>query len=150
MGMEAWAVVVAAVAGAAIALLGQWVAKRGERKTRAAELLLEQCALLVALNEDFRNRIWEERTLQQAGRADGWDLGAARLTSARIRTLCDDADVLAALDEIGIAGKELGAYWRRGDIDEEEFERRYEREKTATARFLDAAAGVIRSGRYGL
>jgi hypothetical protein len=42
MGMEAWAVVVAAVAGAAIALLGQWVAKRGERKTRAAELLLEQ------------------------------------------------------------------------------------------------------------
>lgn len=150
MGMEAWAVVVAAVAGAAIALLGQWVAQRGERRTRAGELLLEQCALVVALNEDFRNRLWEERTLQQAGRVDGWDLGAARLAYARIRILCDDADVLAALDEIGITGKDLGAYWRRGHIDEEEFERRYERQKTATARFSDAAAGLIQSGRYGL
>jgi hypothetical protein len=148
--MEAWAVVVAAVAGAAIALFGQWTAKRGERRTRVGELLLEQCTLLIALNEDLRNRIWEERTLQQAGRVDGWDLGSARLAMARIGILCDDADVLAAVDEIGTAGKDLAAYWRRGDIDDEEFERRYEREKTATAGLRDAAARSFRSGRYGL
>jgi hypothetical protein len=148
--MEAWAGVVAAVAGAAIALLGQWVAKRGEQR-RGLPNFSSSSALY--WSRSTRTSVTASGKSERYNRPGGSTVGtsgAARLASARMRILCDDADVLAALDEIGIAGKELGAYWRRGDIDEEEFERRYEREKTATARFLDAAAGVIRSGRYGL
>jgi hypothetical protein len=87
----------AAVAGAAIAILGQYFSARRGDRARLGELLLEQCAELVARNEDFRNRLWEERTLGMAGRVDSWDLGGNRLVSARLRLLCADHDVLAGL-----------------------------------------------------
>jgi len=150
MGMEAWAGVVAAVAGAAIALLGQWVAKRGEQRRGLPNFSSSSAPYWSRSTRTSVTASGKSERYNRPGGSTVGTSGAARLASARMRILCDDADVLAALDEIGIAGKELGAYWRRGDIDEEEFERRYEREKSATARFLDAAAGVIRSGRYGL
>jgi hypothetical protein len=148
--MDAWATVVGTIAGAAIALAGQWAVVRGQRRTRVGELLLEQCARVVALNEDFRNRLWEERTLSRPGRVESWDLGAARLAAAQVRILCMDADVLAALSELGTAGRELGAYWRRGDIDEAELEYRYHRQKAAIEQFSETAAALVRHRHAGL
>jgi hypothetical protein len=74
------------MAGAIIALAGQQWGTRRENRTRAGELLLEQCAQLIALSHDFRNRAWEETVLGQEGRVDGWDLSNHRLAMARSRS----------------------------------------------------------------
>jgi hypothetical protein len=55
------------LAGALLALAGQQWGLRRASRTRAGELLLEQCAQLIALSEDFRNRAWEESVLGQRG-----------------------------------------------------------------------------------
>jgi hypothetical protein len=49
----AWVTLAAAIAGAAIALIGQQITKRGETRFRILELLLEQCTQLDALNTDY-------------------------------------------------------------------------------------------------
>ena len=47
-------------AGALIAFGGQYLLRRGERHEPNDALLLEQFALVIALSEDYRNRVWEE------------------------------------------------------------------------------------------
>ncbi|MGQ5260474.1 hypothetical protein ACTWLT_06915 [Micromonospora sp. ZYX-F-536] len=142
--MDVWVTLVAAVAGAAIAILGQYLTKRGEANVRLTELLLEQCSRLVALAEDFRHRVWEERELGLVGRVDGWDLGESRLAQAKVRILCGDQRVLAALEELNSSGKSLGAYWRRGQVEPAELEARYERVKRAIESFTAASATLVR------
>ena len=44
----------AAVAGAFIALAGQYMTRRGEARVRTAEFLLEQCATIIALSGYWR------------------------------------------------------------------------------------------------
>ncbi|MGW3602382.1 hypothetical protein [Micromonospora sp. NPDC005161] len=142
--MDAWVTLVAAVAGAGIAIFGQQITKRGESNARLAELLLEQCSQVLALSEDFRNRLWEERELGLPGRVDGWDLGQFRLAAARLRILCGDQHVLRALDELNSSGKALGAYWRRKNIDAGELDALYERAKLAAEAFATASANLFR------
>jgi hypothetical protein len=78
------------------------------------------------------------------GKADGWDLGAYRLAAARIKILCDDASLLRALEDLTNSGKRLGAYWRRGHVDAEEFEKHREHDKVVCADFVDVSAKVVR------
>jgi hypothetical protein len=134
----------ATFAGAAIALVGQHISRRGEARTRGGELLLEQCAQVVGLAEDFRNRVWEEKELGLAGRVDAWDLSTDRHASARLRILCDDAALLRALDDLYEAGNRLGTYWRRGAADPAEFETHWEQYKASCATFVAASASVVR------
>ena len=56
--MDAWIGVIGALAGAAIALVSQYITNHSARRERDASILLDQCAQLIALTEDFRNRIW--------------------------------------------------------------------------------------------
>lgn len=142
--MNAWVTLVAAVAGAGIAIFGQYMTRRSESNARMAELLLEQCSQLVSMSEDFRHRLWEERELGLTGRVDAWDLGAFRLAAARLRILCSDEQVLKALDELNSSGKALGAYWRRRSIDAEELDARYQRAKSAAEDFITASARLFR------
>ena len=144
--MDAFVTLAAAVAGAVIALAGQYATKRGDKRIRNGELLLEQCAKIVALSDDFRSRIWEEKVLGLEGKVDSWDLGAYRLSAARIKILCDDASLLQALEDLTNSGKRLGGSWRRGQLDDDEFEKRRERDKVVCAHFIDASAKVV--GRY--
>jgi len=65
--MAAWAGLVGVVAGALIAFAGQYVMRRGEKQERFDALLLEQFAVIIALSEDFRNRVWEERNQRRSG-----------------------------------------------------------------------------------
>jgi hypothetical protein len=136
--------VVAAVAGAVIALTGQYAAKRGEKRTRSGELLLEQCANVISLSDDFRSRVWEEKVLGMKGKVDAWDLGAYRLAAARIKILCDDASLLQALEDLTNSGKRLGGYWRRGQVDNDEFENRREHDKVVCADFTEVSSRVVR------
>lgn len=112
--MQAWIGLVGVIAGAVIALSGQYLTRRSEVRERQQTLLLEQCALVTALAEDFRNRVWEERNQVAEGVVARWDLGAYRLAQARLRILCDETGVLSALQVLSEAGGNLGRIWRYG------------------------------------
>lgn len=95
-----------------IAWAAQYVTRRSEVRERQEALLPEQCAILVALAEDYRNRVWEERNEMAAEVVAGWDIGAYRLARARLRILCCQADLLGAVDALDQAGTGLGKAWR--------------------------------------
>jgi hypothetical protein len=99
----------------------------------------------VALSEDFRNLLWEERLLGHTGRVETWDLTGARLAEARLRIVSKDQRLLAALDEVTKSGGSLGAYWRRGQVEEDELQRRFDRNKDAIAAFLTVVRNVVGS-----
>ncbi len=61
--MDAFLGLIGVLAGATIAFFGQFFASRSERRERHTVYLLEQCAVLAALTDDFQNRVWEERHL---------------------------------------------------------------------------------------
>src|ERR1022692_1335895 len=142
-GMTAWVTLLAGVVGAVIALAGQQWGMRRANRTRAGELLLEQCAQLIALSQDFRNRAWEETVLGQQGRVDTWDLGAHRLAMARVQILCQDSAVLAALKEMEASGKAYGGHLRRADLSDDELEALRERNKAAIEAPATASARVV-------
>lgn len=142
--MEIWATLLATVAGAVIVLAGQYFAKRGEKRTRRGELLLEQSAQVIALSEDLRNRIWEEKELDAQGRADSWDLSAHRVAAARVKILCRDPKLLNALEDLTDSGKQLSGYWRLGKVGPDKLEKLRERDKAATTEFIEASAVVVR------
>jgi hypothetical protein len=96
---------------------------------------------VVALEEDFRNRLWEERKLDQSGRIDGWDVAGFRLAAARVRLLTADRRVAEALAATTRAGTDLGSYWRRGNRDEDETERLWRSHREALEAFVLAAGG---------
>jgi hypothetical protein len=73
--MTAWVGLAGVIAGAIIAFAGQYVMRRGDKQERFDALLLEQFADIIALSEDFRNRIWEERNQVASDVVSKWDLG---------------------------------------------------------------------------
>jgi hypothetical protein len=110
-------------AGALIAFGGQYLMRRTERQERNTALLLEQCAVIVALSHDYRNRVWEERNDLSNDAVANWDIGSYRLAEARLRILAPDPgfiDTLTALRKTGIA---LGTAWRLSPGDETALER---------------------------
>ncbi len=142
--MTAWITLVAGVAGAVIALAGQQWGTRAANRTRAGELLLEQVAQLIALSEDFRTRAWEATVLGQHHRLDGWDLAGHRLAMARVRVLCKDPAVLAALEEMEESGQDYGSHLRRGDANADELAALRERNKASIQALATASSPVIR------
>jgi hypothetical protein len=121
--MEGWLALLAAVAGAMIALAGQHITRRGEQRSHRAELLVEQCATLLALSGDFRNRVWEERDLGLQDRVGAWDLAGFRLAAAKIAILCTDERLNEGVTELRTAGSDLGHYWRTGSRDDATLDR---------------------------
>jgi hypothetical protein len=138
--MNAWAAVVAAIAGGAIALAGQNAGQRRDKQVRVGELLLEACEQVVSLSDDFRNRLWEEVELGQEGRVGEWNLLGNQLAVARIKLLTDDHTLLQRLEGLTASGKAMGAYWRCGNVDRAELSRRREGDKIACADFVAASS----------
>jgi hypothetical protein len=142
--MDGFLGLVGAAVGAAIAICGQLVTTRTERRSRVAELLLEQCAQAVALEEDFRDRLWEERRLGHAGRVDAWNAGAKGLADARLRLLSRDERLLSAARELGESGTALAGYWRSGQRESDEIDRLWKRHRLAVDTFIEVSGGMIR------
>lgn len=142
--MSAWITLIAAIAGGVIALAGQYITKSRDARTRTGELIMEQCAQVVALSDDFRVRVWEESQLHMKGRVDAWDLSGYRHAAARLKILCDDPALLTALEEMTEAGKSLGRYWRLGGAEKEGIETRRDRDKVSRERFIAASAKIVR------
>jgi hypothetical protein len=75
MDMSAWIGLIGVAAGALAALIGQYLVRNSEARERRDTILLEQLATLVALSEDFRNRVWEERNKVAANVVAAWTSG---------------------------------------------------------------------------
>ena len=142
--MAAWAGLAGVVAGALIAFAGQYVMRRVERQERFDSLLLEQFAAIVALSEDMRNRVWEERNQVASDVVDKWDMGAYRLAEARLRILSQAPGLKAALEELDDAGSELGGTWRTRSGGDEAIDASLTAHRAALERFLVVSSQIIR------
>jgi hypothetical protein len=142
--MAAWAGLAGVVAGALIAFAGQYVMRRGEKQERFDALLLEQFAVIIALSEDFRNRVWEERNHVASDVVAKWDLEAYRRAEARLRVLSQSARVKAALEALDDAGAELGGAWRTASGDKTAIDSARAAHRDAIERFVAVSAQVIR------
>ncbi|MEM7272758.1 MAG: hypothetical protein AAF547_06745 [Actinomycetota bacterium] len=139
--MEVWIGLVGAVAGATVAFAGQYFVSRAELGAAHRASVLEHCVELIALSEDFRNRLWEERRLATTGSVQGWDLNAYRRAEAALRLLTQDAQLHAAVDELRQTGQDLGSLWRRRghDGDQEQLESYLNAHQAAIKTFIRIA-----------
>lgn len=144
--MAAWIGLVGVVAGALIAFGGQYLARRTERQERNDALLLEQFALVIALSEDYRNRVWEEHNQVASNVVGKWDIGTYRLAEARLRVLSQEPKVVAALEALQEAGSALGRAWRLGPgrSDEAAVDSAWVAHRAALDRFVAVSSRVIR------
>ncbi len=147
--MGAWIGLAGVIAGALVAFGGQYLMRRSESQERSGALLLEQAALIVALSEDYRNRVWEERSKVANGVVAAWDIGAYRLAEARLRLLCRDPKILDALDGLRQSGIALGKAWRLEPRDDQGIDDAWATNRRAVERFVTASSATIRgaSGR---
>jgi hypothetical protein len=141
--VDAWVGLVGAVVGGLLTLGGQQLTARSEANRQHKSELLSNISTLVALSDDYRNRVWEERQALKDSAVANWDLTTFRLAQARLRVLLNDEDVLAAIDELQDAGIALGRLWRTQRVDGPEVQAAWERHKEALARFLDAGRRLL-------
>ena len=142
--MAEWIGLVGVLAGALIAFGGQYLLRRTERQERNDTLLLEQFALIVALSEDYRNRVWEERNQVASGVVHAWDLGAYRLAEARLRVLSRDPSLVAAPEALHEAGGHLGKTWRLTPSDQAAVDNAWRAHRAAINQFVAASSQVLR------
>ncbi len=100
--------------------------------------------MLLALNDDFENRLWEERELGLQERVSNWDLTSSRIAKAKLQILSGGSDLDAAVRQLHSAGVELGRYWRKGSPDDAEVDKLIEAHRSARRTVLDASATIGR------
>lgn len=142
--MAAWIGLAGVVAGALVALGGQYLLRRTESQERNDTLLLEQFALIIALSEDYRNRVWEERNQVATDVVNAWDLGAYRLAEARLRVLSRGSAVVTALEVLHEAGIQLGKAWRLVPRDTGAVDRAWKAHREAIEQFVMVSSQVLR------
>lgn len=142
--MTEWIGLAGVVAGALLAFSGQYLLRHTERQERNDTLLLEQFALIIALSEDYRNRVWEERNQVARGVVNRWDLGAYRLAEARLRVLSRDSALVTALETLHEAGGQLGKAWRLTSSDEAAVTSAWVAHRAAIEQFVAASSQVLR------
>lgn len=137
--MEVAASLGGVVVGALLALVLQWHNRQSEHAERNRLLMVEQCALLAGLEEDFRNRIWEERNDVASDVVAEWAIGDYRIAEAKIRILGGSKELITSLLEMREVGSKLGGAWRRGERNEAEIEAAWNRQRLAIDAFIAAA-----------
>ncbi len=117
--MQGWIGLLGVLTGGLMTIAGQYFVRTVDRRSETVQLTLEQCAQVIALEEDFRNRVWEERKLGLQGLVGAWSLADYRLAEARLRIVCRDDQLHEALRNMNVAGIALGGAWRQEPRDEE-------------------------------
>jgi hypothetical protein len=145
--MGAWIGLVGVVAGALVALVSQYLIRNSETRERRDTLLLEQLAMIIALSEDYRDRVWQERNNVATGVATAWDMRSYRLAEAKLKILCKDSNVLATLITLNRSGIELGSSWSLSPEDEARTEAAWKAHKTALEQFIAASSTMFRRRR---
>ncbi len=145
--MGAWIGLVGVVAGALVALVSQYVIRNSEARERRDTLLLEQLAMVIALSADYRDRVWQERNRVATGVAAAWDMRSYRLAEAKLKILCQDSNLLAALMALNESGIELGKSWGLSSEDEAQTEAAWKAHKAALERFIAVSSTVFRRQR---
>ncbi len=135
--MEAWVGLVGAVG----ATIGQHYLGRRDRVDSYKDEVLMLCAQVVALSEDFRNRVWEERTGVADDVLASWDVSNYKLAEARLRILSSDSDLQGALRDLRKTGQRLGVAWRTADGDSR-VEVEWRAHKETLDRFVDVSAAI--------
>lgn len=82
--------------------------RRSNRSTASLQALTEAVALVIALSEDYRNRVWEQRNALDPNAVAAWDLKESRLAQSRVRLLTSDPKLLDCERALQRAGTELG------------------------------------------
>jgi hypothetical protein len=142
--MAAWVGLVGVIAGALVAFGGQYLMGRSERQERSAAILLEQCAVLIALSEDFRGRVWDERNIPGSDAVGKWDGERYGLAEARLRLLSQEPDFLAALEALRESGKALAQAWDRAASDEAAVDGAWREYRRAITQFVTVGSRLIR------
>ena len=142
-----WVGLIGVIAGALIAFGSQYLVSRTERQERNTGFVLEQCALVIALSEDHRSRVWEERQGTAVDLVAKWDIGAYRLAEARLRVLSQEPNLLAALEALRESGKELGLAWF-GAVDEAVVDTAWAANRAAIERFVTVSLSGRRPPFY--
>ena len=145
--MAAMIGLIGAILGAAIVLLGQMLTQRSAHRQENLRLLLESCAEVSAQEEDYRNRVWEERKAGKVGVVDQWNVGAHRLADARVRLLTGRPGIVSALDDIRTTGRDLGKAWRLNPEDDDRVQLAREAHGSALQLFNEECAAVLRVDR---
>jgi hypothetical protein len=138
--MDAWIGLAGVIAGAMIALSGQYLMRRTDARERSEALLLEQAAMVVALSKDYRNRVWEERNNIAANVVGAWDIGAFRLAEARLHILSNDPETLRTLNGLRRSGAALGRAWRLSPHDEQTVDAAWNTHHDAIEHFIAASS----------
>jgi hypothetical protein len=133
--MGEWAGLIGVIAGALVAFASQYIVRNSAARERKDALLLEQLAIVIALSEDYTHRLWEERNNIASGAVAAWDIGKYRLAEARLKILCKNDQLLAALDSLHDAGGELGTSWRASPRDDDRVQEVWEAYELAVRRF---------------
>jgi hypothetical protein len=145
--MGAWIGLVGVVAGAFVALVSQYLIRNSEARERRETLLLEQLAMVIALSEDYRDRVWQERNKVSTGVVAAWDIGPYRVGEAKLKILCQDSNLLAALMALNRCGIELGTSWELSPEDEGRTEAAWKAHKTALEQFIAVSSTMFRGQR---
>jgi len=95
------------------------------------------------LSEDYRNRVWEERSKLAGDVVAAWDMGAYRLAEARLRILSGDHGLLEAMDELRESGKALGKAWRLEPRDDHLVDTAWHAHRQALAGFAAASSRTL-------
>jgi hypothetical protein len=135
--MDAWAGLLGAVIGGLLTMAGQQLTTRRDvTYRRRRDELLASVSILIALSEDYRNRVWEERHGLSTTVVAEWDLTAYRLAHARLSVLLTDIDALLVLEQLQQTGRTLGRVWRTQRADGPDVQAAWEKHKEAVNRFL--------------
>lgn len=145
--MQGWFALAGAMTGGLIAIVGQFFLRLADRRNALVDLLLEQCAQVIALAEDMRNRVWEERRLGLQGPVSEWSLGEYRLAEARLKVACRDPDLHSALRKMEAAGEALGKAWRRrNQSSEDEIEAAWQQHRAALDQLVRVSGILVEGG----
>lgn len=145
--MGAWIGLAGVVAGAMVAFISQYLVTNSQFREQRDALLLEQLSVLVALSEDYRGRVWQERHKLTMNVTAAWDLGAYRLAEAKLQILCQDSNVLSALAELSETGNELGKAWMLSPEDEARTKAAWDANRAAIQDFITASSKMFRRAR---